>query len=133
MHEHAGLAGHSTERWAEIMKLRKRYLPVAAVLGAAVAVVPALATGPSEAKLEVNENCVENNWPCWATPGSGSKPQPASSVTIASGGTVTFADDSNTPANISWIGAAPACSASAPVSPAPAASKWEGTCKFEAA
>ena len=41
------------------MKLRKRYLLVAAVFGAAVAVVPALAAGPSEAKLEVNENCDE--------------------------------------------------------------------------
>jgi plastocyanin len=106
-------------------------LPLAALLGAALVVLPALAAS-SEAKLEVNENCVANDWPCWATPGSGSKPQPASSVTIASGGTVTFTDDSNTPANIAWIGAAPACSASVPVSPAPAASKWEGTCKFEA-
>ena len=31
---------------------------LAALIGAAVAVLPALAAAPSEAKLEVNENCV---------------------------------------------------------------------------
>lgn len=49
-------------------------LALAALVGSAVAVLPALAAAPSEAKLEVNENCVESNWPCWAAPGSGSKP-----------------------------------------------------------
>ena len=38
-----------------------------ALLGAAVAVLPALAAAPSEAKLEVNENCVQEHWPCWTT------------------------------------------------------------------
>ncbi len=47
--------GSSTERRAEIVRLRKRYLPLAAVLGVAVAVLPALAAS-STAKLEVNEN-----------------------------------------------------------------------------
>ncbi len=111
------------------MKLRKRYLPVAAVLGAAVAVVPSLATGtsaPSEAKLEVNENCVEPDWPCWATPGSS---QPASKVTIASGGSVTFAD-SKTAANIAWTGTAPTCEPSVPVAPAGPKTGWEGKCTF---
>jgi hypothetical protein len=53
-------------------------LALAALIGAAVAVLPALAAAPSEAKLEVNENCVEANWPCWATPGSGSSLQAGS-------------------------------------------------------
>ena len=66
---------------------------LAALVGAAVAVLPALAAAPSEAKLEVNENCVESDWPCWATPGSGSNPEPASKVTIAAGGEVKFADN----------------------------------------
>jgi hypothetical protein len=109
------------------VKLRKRYLSVAAVLGAAVAIVPALAAAPTEAKLEVNENCVENNWPCWATPGSGSKPQPASKVTIAAGGKVKFADHTNTPATVSWTGSAPMCSGI----PASAMTNWEATCEFE--
>src|ERR1700689_3550085 len=87
---------------------------LAALLGAAVAVLPALAASPSEARLEVNENCVEPDWPCWATPGSG---QPAAKVTIASGGSVTFAD-SKTAANIAWAGTAPMCESGVPVAPA---------------
>lgn len=113
------------------MKLGKRHLPLVAALGAAVAIVPALAAAPPEAKLEVNENCVENAWPCWATPGSGPKPAPASKITIAQGGEVTFTDDSSIKANIAWLGAAPVCSAGVPVSPASPQSSWEGRCRFE--
>jgi hypothetical protein len=109
------------------VKLRKRYLPVAAVLGAAVAIVPAFAAAPSEVKLEVNENCVEPDWPCWATLGSGANPEPALKVTIAAGGEVKFADDASTAATVSWTGSAPACSGI----PASAMTGWEGTCKFE--
>jgi plastocyanin len=114
------------------VKLRKRYLPVAAVLGAAVAVVPALAAAPSEAKLEVNENCVENNWPCWTTEGSASKPQPTKSVTIASGGKVTFIDNGEK-ANIAWTGTAPECEPKVPVAPEPPKTGWEGKCTFKTA
>jgi plastocyanin len=104
---------------------------LAALVGAAVAVLPALAAAPSETKLEVNENCVENNWPCWAAAGSGSKPAPASKITIAAGGEVTFTDNTTTKANIAWMGAAPTCSSSVPVSPASPQTTWEGKCKFE--
>jgi hypothetical protein len=100
---------------------------LAALLGAAVAVLPALAAAPSEAKLEVNENCVEPDWPCWAAPGSGSNPEPASKVTIAAGGEVKFADNATTAATVSWTSPAPACSG-IPASPMTA---WEGACKFE--
>ena len=113
------------------MRLHWRYLSVAALLGASVAIVPALAAGPSEAKLEVNENCVENAWPCWATPGSGAKPAPASKVTIATGGEVMFTDNTATKANIAWTGTAPTCSPGVPVSPTPPRTPWEGRCKFE--
>jgi hypothetical protein len=102
-------------------------LTVAALLGVALAVLPALAAAPSEVKLEVNENCVQAAWPCWATPGSGPNPSPASKVTLATGGTLEFVDDANTPATLSWTSAAPACSGI----PASATTKWEGTCKFE--
>jgi hypothetical protein len=101
---------------------------LAGLLGAAVAVLPALAAGPSEAKLEVNENCVDPNWPCWATPGSGS---PASIVKIAAGGEVMFTDKASTAANIAWTGMAPTCEPSVPVSPTSPKTDWEGTCKFE--
>jgi hypothetical protein len=104
---------------------------VASLAGTAVAVLPALAAAPSEAKLEVNENCVEANWPCWAIPGSGSNPSPASRVTIATGGEVTFTDNASTAANIAWTGAAPTCSSGVPVSPTPPKTGWEGKCKFE--
>jgi hypothetical protein len=102
---------------------------LAALVGATVAVLPAFAAAPSEVKLEVNENCVEPNWPCWATPGSGSNPEPASKVTIATGGEIKFADNATTAATISWTGSAPTCSDV----PASAMTKWEGTCKFEQA
>ena len=37
-----------------------------ALLGAATAVLPALANA-SEVKLEVNQNCVDPDWPCCGT------------------------------------------------------------------
>ncbi|MGA9876694.1 MAG: hypothetical protein WBQ21_12895 [Solirubrobacteraceae bacterium] len=98
---------------------------LAPLIGAAIVVSPALAA-PSEAKLEVNENCVEANWPCWATPGSS---QPAAKVTIASGGSVTYAD-SRTAANLAWTGTAPTCEPSVPLAPAAAKTGWEGKCSF---
>jgi hypothetical protein len=99
---------------------------LAALLGAAVAVLPALAASPSEAKLEVNENCVEPDWPCWATPGSS---QPASKVEIASGGSIAFAD-SKTAANIAWTGTPPTCEPAVPVAPTSPKTGWEGKCTF---
>jgi hypothetical protein len=110
------------------MRLPRRVLfPLFALLGAAVVVLPALAAS-SEAKIEVNENCVAANWQCWTAPGPNPKP---AVVTIAPGGVVTFADKTGFAASITWKGAAPTCSAAVPVSPAPAATGWEGTCKFE--
>ncbi|HEY3970404.1 MAG TPA: hypothetical protein VGL79_03290 [Solirubrobacteraceae bacterium] len=107
------------------MKLRTLLLfALAALVGAAVAVLPALAAAPSEAKLEVNQNCVEPDWPCWATPGSAS---PASKLTIATGGEVKFTDNATTAATVSWTSSAPTCSGI----PATAMTGWEGTCKFE--
>jgi plastocyanin len=110
------------------MRPRTLLLFVLAVLvGTTAAGLPALAAGPSEVKLEVNENCVEPAWPCWATPNSGTNPAPASKVTIAAGGEVKFADNATTAATVVWTGSAPACSGV----PASAMTKWEGTCKFE--
>ena len=115
------------EKGGFTMRLRTLLLfALAALLGAAVTVLPALAAGPSEAKLEVNENCVEPDWPCWAIPGSS---QPASKVTIASGGSVTFAD-SKTAANIAWTGTAPTCESAVPVAPTSPKTGWEGKCTF---
>jgi hypothetical protein len=101
------------------------FFALALLIGGAIAVPPALAA-PSEAKLEVNENCVEADWPCWATPGSS---QPAAKVTIASGGSVMYAD-SKTAANLAWSGTAPTCESSVPVAPAAPKTAWEGKCTF---
>jgi hypothetical protein len=102
------------------------FFAMAALSGAAIAVLPALAAAPSEAKLEVNENCVQPAWPCWATPGSS---QPAFKVAIASGGSVMFVDHGKE-ANIAWMGTAPTCEPSVPVAPAMAKTGWEGKCTF---
>jgi plastocyanin len=99
----------------------------AALIGAAVAVLPALAAAPSEAKLEVNENCEVSTWSCWTTEGSASIAKPTKSVTIASGGTVTFIDHASTAAAVVWMGSAPACTGV----PTSAMAGWEGKCKFE--
>jgi hypothetical protein len=112
------------------MRPRTRLLlPFIALLGTAVAVLPALAAS-SETKLEVNANCKYPNWPCW-TSSSEPKPPPATVTTIAQGGVITFADETGVAANLAWIGAAPTCSAAVPVSPAPAKTDWEGTCMFQ--
>jgi hypothetical protein len=105
------------------------FFVLAALLGAAVAVLPALAVAPSEVKLEVNENCVQPDWPCWTTEGSAPKPKPTQTVTIAVGGTVAFVDHGEQ-ANIAWTGPAPACEPSVPVAPATPKTGWEGKCTF---
>jgi plastocyanin len=103
--------------------------PVVALMGAAVVVLPALAAS-SEAKIEVATNCggVER-WQCFTI--AGGNPEPAD-LTVTPGTTVTFADHTSYAANITWEGAVPTCSG-VPVNPAPAATGWEGTCKFEQA
>jgi hypothetical protein len=113
------------------VKLRKRYLPVAAVLGAVVlgAAVPALATAsPTEVKqLEVNQNCVDPEWPCWTTEGSALRPQPALTIKIAAGGEIVFTDnDASTPAAVVWMGSAPACTGVL----TSAMTNWTGKCTF---
>lgn len=96
------------------------------LLGVAPAAPAALAAAPSEAKLEVNENCVEPDWPCWATPGSS---QPASTVMLAAGGSLTFVDH-GTAADLAWTGTAPTCEPGVPVAPAAPGTGWEGKCTF---
>jgi plastocyanin len=100
---------------------------LAGLVGTALAVLPALAAAPSEAKLEVNENCEVSTWSCWTTEGSASIAKPTKSVTIASGGTVTFIDHASTAATVVWTGSAPACIGV----PTSATAGWEGKCTFQ--
>jgi hypothetical protein len=118
------------EKGGFTMRLRTLLLfALAAPLGATVAVPPALAAGPSEARLEINENCNGfTHWPCWTQPGN--SPTYAHAVTIASGGSVVFVDDKTVAANIAWGGTAPACESAVPVAPAAPKTGWEGKCTF---
>lgn len=97
-----------------------------ALLGAA-AVVPALATA-SEVKLEVNQNCVDPNWPCWATPNSN---QPALKVTITEGGKVEFVDhDPSRTASVVWTGGPTTPSCPGVPTTTTVSTGWGGTCSF---
>jgi hypothetical protein len=114
------------------VKLRRRYLPVAAVLGAAVAIVPALAAGtpaPSEVKLEVAEHCYFKEWPCWNI--KGNNPEDIRQIqpfTIAQGGTISFEDnEASYPTDVLWKSAAPSCTSGVPSTPK---TSWSGTCTF---
>jgi hypothetical protein len=106
---------------------------LAGLMGAAVAVLPALAAGPSEVKLEVNDNCDGfTNWPCWTR--IGGSPNYVPSVSIATGGVVAFSDETGKEANIDWTSTPsgpPTCSSGVPVSPTLPKTGWKGECKFE--
>ncbi|MGH2834049.1 MAG: hypothetical protein ACRDK2_14845, partial [Solirubrobacteraceae bacterium] len=99
-----------------------------AVLGVAVATLPALAATPSKITLQVNENCVEPAWPCWTTETSAA-PQPALKVTITEGGEIEFVDEASTApkVGVNWIGTAPACTGVPTTETSP---NWKGKCTF---
>ena len=96
------------------------------LLGGVATVYPALATA-SEVKLEVNQNCVELNWPCW-TSGSGANPAPALKIAIAADDEVMFTDhDPSATAAVVWMGpSVPACTGV----PTSAMTNWTGKCTF---
>jgi hypothetical protein len=97
------------------------------VLLGAVAAVPSALANASEVKLEVNQNCVDPEWPCWTTEGSALRPQPALTVKIATGDEVMFTDhDPSTAAAVVWMASAPACTGV----PTSAMTNWAGKCTF---
>jgi hypothetical protein len=105
---------------------------LAALIGAVVVVLPALAAGtpaPSEAKLEINENCQLPEWPCWNI--KGNNPEDIGQIqpfTIAQGGRISFEDnDSKAPTDVLWKGVAPSCTPEAPSTPK---TSWSSTCTF---
>jgi plastocyanin len=99
------------------MRLRTLLLfALVAVMGAAVAVIPALAA--SEATVEVSDCTAWPGYSCWTQ----------SNVTIASGGSVKFIDKSSTlEQGVEWEGTAPACEK---VPATTTKGPWEGTCTF---
>jgi hypothetical protein len=102
---------------------------LAALIGASVAVLPALAAAPSEVKLEINENCHLPEWPCWSV--KGNNPEGIGQIqpfTIAQGGTISFEDnDSKAPTDVLWKSAAPSCTPEVPSTPK---TSWSSTCTF---
>ena len=109
-------------------------LALAALMGTAVAVLPALAAAPSEVKLEVAQNCNQPNWPCWNPKGSPEGNVGFNEVapfTIAQGDTISFEDnDSKALTDVVWKSAAPNCTG---VEEAPPTKTWSGTCTFSTA
>src|SRR5580704_1849781 len=105
---------------------------LAGLMGAAVAVLPALAAGPSapsEVKLEVAEHCYFAKWPCWNV--KGNNPADIRDIqpfTIAQGGTISFEDnEASYPTDVIWKGTPPSCTPKVPSTPE---TNWSGTCTF---
>ena len=110
------------------MRLRRRIAFAAAtVLGAAVAVLPAIAGSETVPSVEaVNVGGVYGEEHHWSP----------SQVTLAAGGTVVLSNPSEVRHGVYWVGgpATPSCSPGVPVGVNETASgtKWSGTCTFSA-
>jgi len=114
------------------MKMRRRYLPVAAVLGAAVAVLPAVASS-EEASMPVD--AVNGGGGIYET-----HSWSPSQTTVMAVGVVPFRNSTEVPHGVEWVGgpAKPSCEegpGKVPVGTTPAASgtKWSGKCTFSQA
>lgn len=110
------------------MRIRRRFVPLAAILGAAIAVLPAIASSETSPSIEaVNEG--------GGVYGESHRWQPTQ-VTVAPGGVVRFSNPTEVPHGVEWRSALrPACEEGAgkvPVGTTAAASatKWSGTCTF---
>jgi plastocyanin len=109
---------------------RRRLLFVmAAVLGAAIVVMPAVAGSETVPTIEaVNTSGIYKEQRHYWSP-----PQ----VTVVPGGTVTLSDPTAVAHGVHWVGgpAIPACSPSVPVGTeaTASASQWSGTCTFATA
>jgi plastocyanin len=104
----------------ETVRLRKRYLPLAALLGAAVAVLPNVASSSPTATVNAVSAGI---YPYWSP----------SQAAITPGGTVTFDNASSTVTHgIIWQStpATPTCDSSVPVGVNNFAPSWSGSCTF---
>jgi plastocyanin len=110
--------------------MRRRYIPLAAVLGAAVAVLPTVASSETTPAISaVNEpgGLYSEEHHRWS---------PAQ-ATVTAGGTVTLSNSTDIPHGVRWVSGpnTPACEEGAgkvPVGTEPSASgtKWSGACTF---
>jgi plastocyanin len=110
------------------MRLRRRYVPLVALLGVATAVLPTIASSETSPSVTAEDlggvYGEEHHW----TP---------SQVAVGAGGTVSFANPTETRHGVRWINppATPACDSGVPVGSTESASgtKWSGTCTFSQA
>ncbi len=106
--------------------MRRRYVPLAAVLGAAVAVLPAVASSETSPTIDaVNEGGgVYGEHHRWSP----------SQATVTAGGVVALRNSTAVEHGVEWVGgpAKPTCGSGVPVGSTPAASgkEWSGTCTF---
>jgi plastocyanin len=118
----AGASEEPAERAMKDVRLRKRLVLVAAaVLGAAAAVLPAIAASESPAITAVNNGIYYHDWS-------------PSSATVSAGGVVALSNPTAVPHGVEWVGSppeTPKCTG-VPVGTNEAASapKWSGTCTF---
>lgn len=103
------------------MRLRGRYLLLAAVIGAFVALLPAVASSETSPMIDaVNGSAYTHYW----------SPTQAS---VGAGGTVAIRNPTAALHGVEWIGPLkPECTSGVPVGTTPAASgkEWSGTCTF---
>jgi plastocyanin len=104
------------------VRLRKRYVPLAAALGVAGASLPAVASSETSPTVEaVNQGLYSHSWS-------------PSQAAVTAGGVVTFRNSTAVPHGVEWVGgpAKPECSSGVPVGTTTAASGtgWSGTCTF---
>lgn len=109
------------------MRLRRHYVLLVALLGAATAVLPAIASSETSPTVEaVNQpgGIYSEEKHAWSPP----------QTTVMAGGVVTFSNPGTIPHGVEWVGgpAKPTCSSGVPVgtTESVSASKWSGTCSF---
>lgn len=107
------------------MRLRRRYVPLVAVLGLATAVLPAIASSETSPTVEaVNSGLYSHAWS-------------PTQVSVLAGGVVTFSNKTAVRHGVEWVGgpAKPTCDSGVPVGTTEAASgaEWSGNCTFSQA
>jgi plastocyanin len=103
------------------VRLRGRYLPLAAVVGGFLGLLPAVASSETSPTIEaVNGSAYTHSWS-------------PTQVSVGAGGAVAIRNATAVLHGVEWIGPLkPACSSGVPVGTTPAASgtQWSGTCTF---
>jgi len=103
------------------VRLRGRYLPLAATIGAFVALLPAVASSETSPTIDaVNGSAYTHSWS-------------PTQVSVGAGGAVAIRNPTAVLHGVEWIGPLrPECSSGVPVGTTPAASgkEWSGMCTF---